>query len=260
MSVSFKTGKNMTALAFVFLVYLTIAMTRVMAQNGFTDGPFLNIPTVNVTSKKKMYQNNWCSRRDAFLNGSISIDNALMGSTVYLAFNPKLLGGWNIAAGDSGLWYQVKVDPKLGPVSGFMPEFWAALSTRMGFKVQWVYVPYKGSTAFATYVKYMNSITDGWGAGTITDLGSRRAIGIDFSDNTQVGTFALFGPTTTTTPPKLWNFLLPFSPILWIALLCVLIFNGGVLQWFNPPESDDTFIFSIIRSLNSFSGDKVDVS
>ena len=231
-----------------------------MAQNGWTDGPFLNIPTLNVSSKKLIYQNNWCQRRNAVLNGSISIDNALAGTTIYLSFNPKLSGGWNVATGDSAVWFQTKVDPILGPVSGFMPEFWAALSLKMGFKVQWVYVPYKGSTAFATYVKYMNSVTDSWGTGTITDLGTRRAIGIDFSDNIALGTMSLFGKATTSSPTKLWNFLLPFSPMLWVALLCVLLFNGGVLQWFNPPGSDDTFVFSVMRSLNAFSGDKIDVS
>jgi len=242
----------------VLLSVMTVTPWRAAAQYGWTDGPFLNIPTVNVTSKKVVYQNNWCALRNAVLNGSKTIDNALVGTTVYLAFNPKLTGGWNVAANDAALWYQIKVDPKFGPVSGLMPEIWSALAVRLGFKVQWVYVPYKGSTA--TYPIYMNAITDSWGGGTLVDLGTRRATNVDYTDYYIFGNYALFGTSTTSSTSKVWNFLVPFSPILWVALLCLLLFNGAILQFFNPPESEDTLTFSCLRSLNAFSGDKVNVS
>lgn len=248
-----------TSLFFLSLLLVFSPLAYGGKKYGWDDGPFVGIPTLNVTSKSRPFVNNWCTARASVLDGSVAFSNALIDRTIYLGFNPKLMGGWNLTTFEDELWWRSKTDPKLGPISGTMVELWNELATRLRFKVQWVYVPYQGSTSTSTFVKYFGTVTDGWGTGFVSDAGNRRASNIDLTaDNFLSQTVSLYGKQTITRAPKTWQFLTPFSPELWLILFFLMLFNAIALWWFNPPESQDSFIFSFIKSFNAFGGDKVD--
>lgn len=240
-----------------WIVAITSISFIVNAQNGYTDGPFLNIPTVNVTSSARPYIRNYCPLYNMFMNNTITMDNALAGQTLYVGFNPVRNGGWNVP-GASESWYKVKFDRKRGPVSGLYFDLMNALAQKLRFKLQWVYVPTKVKPSvvagfFTSVYQHVDvTATDATG-----DTRYYRVPGFDFTTHMYEQTCHLISVKTTTTPSKFWNFAIPFRANLWILLIFTMVFTAFLLRLFNPVGSTDTFQYDFFRSLNAFSGLKM---
>ena len=240
-----------------WLVALTAIFFFVNAQNGYTDGPFLNIPTVNVTSSARPYIRNYCPLFNMFMNNTITLGDALADQTLYVGFNPLIQGGWKVPGASETL-YKIAFDPKRGPISGFHYDFWNALADKLRFKVQWVYVPTKVKTTVLP--GYWLSLYRHVDVATYysTDARLYRAAGFDFtSTHMYEQTCHLISVKTTSTPSKFWNFAIPFRTNLWILLIFTLVFTSILLRLFNPKGSTDTFTYDFFRSMNAFSGLKM---
>ena len=241
-----------------FIAILISIFSFVNAQNGYTDGPFVNIPTVNTTSSARPYIKNYCPLLNLYLNKTIKLRNGLYGQTLYVGFNPAISGGWNVPGASESL-YKIAFDPINGPVSGFYYELMNALSDKLHFKLQWVYVPtkIKASKSLDFYLSLYKHV-DVTATGTTTDSRYYRASGLDFTMHMYEQSCNLVSVKTTTTKSKFWNFVVPFEVILWILVIFAMVITSIFLKLFNPSDSRDTFMYDFFRSMNTFTGEKLD--
>ena len=195
-----------------------------------------------------------------FMNKTRSIKYALDGKTLYVGFNPKISGGWNIPGASESL-FKIKFDPKLGPVSGLFYDLMLALADKLRFKIQWVYVPTKASgVSNILWTPSVYEHVDLTATTTISDIPPLRAAGFDFTNHILEQQCSLISIQSTSSPSKFWNFAVPFTNPLWMLVIFTMVFAAILLKLFNPETSEDHIYFDLFRCVNTFSGDKVEDS
>ena len=200
------------------------------------------------------YRQNLCNVAKQIYNGTIDPYYALQGLTINVAVNPDAPP------------FSFLFDSTNGgqPYDGFLYYIMMEMANRGGFKVNWVVTAAYNS--FSSGTQYMQSYlpyVDVYG-NVASDTVPRRALGIGFTS--RVNDVSVILVALQSAAPSIfnvWNFLTPFTPLVWLAAFGVVVSNGvfrfllsrwetyvdhlahnGLLQW--ADAGADTSIFRFI--------------
>ena len=214
-------------------------------------------PTANLTDTTYPYRQNWCGLRRQWNTSAVKdVYSILKGRTVTFAIDLKVLGDgpFMVCNLTSGL-----------PIAGQTLEILTELSTRMGFKIQYVMVPYPYTNSYSKYLAGAVKYTDVYVTDVFSDTADRRDLNVGRLPPLGVDAIELVAVSQkisiTTLGVQLWQFLVPFSYPLWGIVAACCFFNG-VLMWLY--SSGDKKIYSscddkslnyfVFRSMNGFAG------
>ena len=238
--------------AAVLQLILTVARLH-CAAGGFA------FPTANLSDTTYPFRQNWCGLRRQWNTSAVKdLYSILKGRTVTFAIDLKVLGDapFMVCNLTSGV-----------PIAGQTLEILTELSSRMGFKIQYVMVPYPFTNSYSAYLAGAVKYTDVYVTDVFSDTADRRdlnvgrlpPLGIDAIELVAVS--QKLSITSTLGVQLLWQFLVPFSYPLWGIVVACCFFNG-VLMWlystgdkkFYSPGDDKSLGYFVFRSMNGFAG------
>jgi len=213
-------------------------------------------PTADIADTTFPYRQNWCGLRRQWNTSAVKdVYSILKGRTVTFAIDLKVLGDapFMVCNLTSGL-----------PIAGQTLEILTELSTRMGFKIQYVMVPYPYTNSYSTYLAGAVKYTDVYVTDVFSDTADRRDLNVGRLPPLGVDAIELVAVSQkisiTTLGVQLWQFLVPFSYPLWGIVAASCFFNG-VLMWLYSGEKklfslgdDKSLGFFVYRSMNGFAG------
>ena len=142
---------------------------------------------------------------------------------------------------------------------GVIVDVWKSLAEKLQFDVQFVYVPYAGSSATTTILQSVSPFIDTFAGLMNYDSPPRRTAGLGmvfpyYADDQM----KLFTTTTTQKGSRIWSFVVPFSGPMWGMLAAVLFVNAIFIWLYQSPTGAQPFFIILFYSLNSFAGEKLE--
>ena len=212
------------------------------AENGKVTAIY--VAPMSAAAIKATNRTNLCSKLKNLFSGTASLPKALAGTTITAAIHYGTPSFAMIVDNTTGL-----------PTGGFYYHLQQEISTRGGFTFQYMNVPNcmisLGTQKCLQYnLPHFDLYANNW----YSDTASRRFIGIGYTQQIVDASvvFVTRGLMPTNNPTGgvgsknyLWNIFKPFTTIVWVLIICVIIFNSctnyvferyTVPDWMHRPE------------------------
>eukprot|EP01035_Chromulina_nebulosa_P041038 gene41038-55466_t len=194
-----------------------------------------------MTNRDSANRTNFCNRTNSFMNGKISLRQALSGLTLKVAIAPSEM---------------MTVPTNSSPPSGFMANILKEVCYRGGFNVSFVHVNGSLYNSYDELLFQNLPSSDFIASDSFIDTLQRRESGITFSSKILDESPMLVTLQTASSEVTLnfWSFLHPFEYSLW-AVVAALIFFNGIVHWVIQDDDEKGETMSLFKSIYiSFTG------
>ena len=207
-------------MTFIVLTFLGLLLSNEVKKGQATSN---YVAPMSAAAIKASNRTNLCTKLANLFSGTVSLSKALAGTTITAAIHYGTPQFAMVIDNTTGL-----------PTDGFYYHLQQEISIRGGFTFQYMNVPNcmisLGTQKCLQYnLPHFDIYANNW----YSDTAGRRFIGIGYTqqlvDASVVfithGLLPASNNVGATTKNYLWNIFNPFTKIVWVTIICVVIFN-----------------------------------